>query len=128
MKRNRITDLGLCVGIALVLASVPVSSMQEQDNTALLKQIAGTWEFAAGYDILQVVFYEEDGILKGAELGDDRAVDCEQDDTNKLLFSGYTPDGEGFQVEFFKDEEGNITKSKLIIGMEEAEGVKIKTE
>ena len=128
MKRNRIMELGLCVGMALVMASAPMFSVQEQGNKTLLEKIAGTWEYTAGYQSLQVEFYVEDGILKGREAGDDQAVDCEQDESNKMLFSGYTPDGEGFQVEFFKDEEGNITKSKLMMGFDEVEGTKIKTE
>jgi uncharacterized protein YkuJ len=93
---------------------------------ALLKQIEGNWEYSAGEEILEVKFFVEDGILKGTEVNEDQPVDCEQDETNKMLFRGYTPDGEAFEVEFFKDDEGSITKSKLIIGYNEVEGFKIK--
>ena len=117
---------GLCVLLSLALASAPVFSLQAQDNLTLLKNIEGEWEYVAGYDVLMVKFFVEDGVLKGAEVGDERAVDCEQDENNKMLFRGYTPDGEAFEVEFYKDDEGNITRSKLIIGYNEVEGTKIK--
>jgi hypothetical protein len=125
MKKNKMMVLGLALTLVMVLAASPVSSYQKEDNLVLLNKIAGIWEYVAGYDILEVKFFVEDGTLKGAELGDDRAVDCEQDNSNPNLFSGYTPDGEGFEVEFFKDEEGKYTKSKLLVGMQEVEGTKV---
>lgn len=128
MNQKRTLSLGLCVLMFSVLTAAPIYSAQGQDNTALLKEIEGTWEYVAGYDILQVKFFVEDGKLKGAEVNEDQAVDCEQDENNKMLFRGYTPDGEAFEVEFFKDDEGSITKSKLVIGYNEAEGTKIKTD
>lgn len=126
MKWNQTIGLGLCLLLLLVLSSTPAYSIQKQDNLALLNKIAGTWEYVAGYDILEVEFFVEDGILKGNEVGDDRPVDCEQDESNPSLFRGYTPDGDGFEVEFFKDEDGKYTKSKLVLGMQEVEGTKVK--
>lgn len=128
MHLKRILSIGLCLLMFSLLAASPIYSAQDQNNTALLKEIEGNWEYVAGYDILQVRFFVEDGVLKGAEVGDERAVDCEQDENNMMLFRGYTPDGEAFEVEFFKDDEGSISKSKLIIGYNEVEGTKIKTD
>jgi hypothetical protein len=124
MKKK--TMMALCLALIAAVAASPAYSLQKEDNQALLKEISGTWEFTSGYDILEVRFFVENGILKGAEVSDEQAVDCEQDETNKMLFRGFTPDGEAFEVEFFKDEEGQITKSKLIIGYNEVEGTKIK--
>ncbi len=87
--------------------------------------IVGDYEFDQDGQIMLVSFWVEDGQLWGGPEGQESAV-LEPVEGKPLHFVVNTPDGSTMDLEFVKDDSGNVVKCLVdMMGMA-MEGVKIK--
>ncbi len=113
---------------ALIAAVGGLAVMAQESDDALKKKYApilGDYEFDMEGQVMLVSFWVENGGLWGGPEGQD-AAELTTVEGDELKFEINTADGTYMELEFIKDESGEVVKCiALGMGME-MEGVKIK--
>jgi hypothetical protein len=113
---------------ALIAAVGGLAVMAQESDDALKKKYApilGDYEFDMEGQVMLVSFWVENGGLWGGPEGQE-AAELTPVEGNELKFEINTADGMYMELEFIKDESGEVVKCiALGMGME-MEGVKIK--
>jgi hypothetical protein len=112
---------------ALGLLSTPLSSAQEKaDAQKVYADIAGTYEFSFEGRSLVIVFFVKDGLLYGKEQMDPEDVEIKPLDLDKLKFEATVQsNGSYYEIIFTRDEEGQVSKCRLITQGTEIEGIRL---
>ncbi len=113
---------------ALIAAVGGLAVMAQESDDALKKKYApilGDYEFDQEGQVMLVSFWVENGGLWGGPEGQE-AAELTPVEGNELKFEINTADGQYMELEFIKDESGEVVKC-IVLGMGmEMEGVKIK--
>ncbi len=113
---------------ALIVAVGGLAVMAQESDDALKKKYApilGDYEFDMEGQVMLVSFWVENGGLWGGPEGQE-AAELTPVEGNELKFEINTADGQYMELEFIKEESGEVVKC-IVLGMGmEMEGVKIK--
>jgi hypothetical protein len=113
---------------ALIAAVGGLAVMAQESDDALKKKYApilGDYDFDMEGQVMMVSFWVENGGLWGAPEGQE-AAELTPVEGNELKFEINTADGQYMELEFIKEESGEVVKC-IVLGMGmEMEGVKIK--
>jgi len=113
---------------ALIVAVGGVALMAQEGDEALKKKYApilGDYEFDMEGQVMLVTFWVENGGLWGGPEGEE-AAELTPVEGNDLKFEINTADGQYMELEFKKDESGEVVKCTVVAMGMEMEGVKIK--
>ena len=126
MTKNRHISILILVCFAIALGGFNVSTLA-QDQTKLLEEIAGEYEYEYEGQYLIIKYWVEDGILWATQEGDpDPPAQLDPVEGKELTFETTGSDGNLYTIGFARDEEGKITKSTLATMGIEIEGARIK--
>ena len=115
----------LILTLALFVLSASLFAYYQEDAEKKYAPLVGDFEFDMQGQIMVVSFWVEDGKLVGAPEGE-TPEELEPVEGEDLKFEVNTADGQFMELEFVKDEAGNInTCIVLMMGME-LEGVRIE--
>ncbi len=128
---NRV--LSVFAGLLLVFLITAPLVAQEKSDDALTKKYApilGEYEFDLsdmGGDVQLLTFHITDGAL-WVDSGDGDPAVCEPIEGAEFEFTAESSDGQTFEIQFGKDEEGKVSTCNInIVAMGiEIEGIKIK--
>ena len=107
----------------------PMTLAQEKkvDTAKLYADIAGGYEFFFEDQYLKVVFWVDEGKLLGAPEGQEMDyAEIMPVDLELMKFETTAPDGQYYEIEFGKDEDGKIAKCNLTTQGYVIEGVRVK--
>lgn len=113
---------------ALIAAVGGLAVLAQESDDALKKKYApilGDYEFDQQGQVMLVSFWVENGGLWGGPEGQE-AAELTPVEGNDLKFEIDTPDGQYMELEFIKDESGEVVKCTVLMMGMEMEGVKIK--
>ncbi|UCC41025.1 MAG: hypothetical protein JSV96_06235 [Candidatus Aminicenantes bacterium] len=114
------------VAASLIFAATSFAQEKKVDTQKLYKEIAGYYEFETPEGIEYITFWVEDGKLKAQADGDDEIVVLEPVEGKELYFEIIDQNGQLYELQFSRDEEGKITKCVVTVMGMEIEGKKIK--
>ncbi len=120
--------LGVAMAVILVVSVGGLSAWGQEGDDALKKKYApllGEYEFEMDGQIMQVSFWVEGGALWGGPEGQE-AAELTPVEGQELKFEINTSDGQFMEVEFVKDESGQVAKCTVLTMGMEMEGIKIK--
>lgn len=115
----------LIIGMVICAGLSTAAAAQEMDKTKLYQQIIGTYEFEYQGNYLVLDFWVDEGKLLGGPERDDFA-EIIPVNLAEMKFEATNDDGEYYEIEFKKDEEGVVISCVLITSGIELEGPKIK--
>jgi hypothetical protein len=102
--------------------SAVLAASSEDDVEKIMKDCAGRYEFDIQGQIMVVEFWIEEGKFLGAPEGQDYA---EIDHVEGMRFETYAPDGNLYELEFVRDEDGKVVKCLMTVQGMEVEGIRI---
>jgi len=117
----------LVLAISVLGAQAAAGQEKKVDAAKLYKEIAGDYEFEAQGRIQGLTFWEKDGKLWAAEIGDEaNLVEVKPVDLAAMKFEAYDPNGQLNELLFARDESGKVTKCTIRVGGMEVAGVRVK--
>jgi hypothetical protein len=133
MRHHRILVLFAAVlflAAAAAAQTAPPAQAQEKkpvDTAKLFAEIAGSFAYDYQGQGLTVNFWVESGKLYGAPPGQEAEyAEVILKDADKMIFEAAPPNGQLYEIEFSRGEDGKITKSILRTMGLEVPGVRIK--
>jgi len=116
--------------VALAVSIIcPLGFGQEKkpDTQKIYAEIAGNYSFNAQGQEMIIGFWVKDEKLYGAPQGQEaESAEITPVDLEKLKFGVTVPNGQYYEIEFYRDENQKITKSILLTQGMEIPGIKIK--
>lgn len=122
----------LCSIVCLVLMfsifnAASFSQEKKADAKKIYNEIAGKYEFDVEGQIMVIGFWIEDGKLMGGPEGEE-PTEIEPVEGEELKFTATTYEGQYFEIEFVRDDEGKVAKCVIATQGMEYEGNKIKED
>ena len=126
MKRTKSVIFTAVLATFLLLSCLSaVSPAQEkkEDPVKILKEIAGDYDFLVQGQTMAFNFYEEKGKLFGAPTGE-TPEEIKPVEGKELQYEVTTSEGQYYQLEFVRNEQGKIAKCIIRTQGMEFEGIK----
>jgi len=105
------------------LSAVSPAQDKKEDPVKILKEIAGDYDFLYQGQTMAFNFYEETGKLFGAPIGE-TPEEIKPIEGKELQYEVTTSEGQYYQLEFVRNEQGKIAKCIIRTQGIEIEGIK----
>jgi len=118
VKNNSVPAV-LALAVLVLAAGVPALANQQNpakpvDMAKIMAEIAGTYDFEAQGQAIAITFYIQEGKLYGMPEGQTAELLLPMKGDNPLIFNVTAADnGQYYELEFGRDEKGQIDKCTL---------------